>query len=297
MAEMMEFIKRQESQIARLGETIEEMRQGGEQRETGIVSNGRALKEFLKFHPPTFRGIGNEEDAELWLEKIVKIYAPLHYSEERKIQFAAFLLEGSAEAWWRVTEQKWVQTAVQRSWQAFRTEFEAKYIPKVVREKRGEEFLHFKQNNLTVSQYEGNFTRLSKYAPELVNTEEKRRWRFVQGLKIEIQNAMLPATVSTYAGAVDLAQRLEDGQAGLRDLQNSRRIASCSVTATGEEGSQEQGTEPPRGTRGVKCPAAEGIGSLENRETSSVRCRYCDKTNHVEADCWKKNGRCLRCGS
>ena len=44
-------------------------------------------------------------------------------------------------------------------------------------------FLELKQNNISVVEYEAKFTKLSRFVPEFVNTEEKRARRFQQGLK------------------------------------------------------------------------------------------------------------------
>ena len=44
-------------------------------------------------------------------------------------------------------------------------------------------FLELKQNKLSVAEYEAKFTKLSRFVPEFVNTEEKLERRFQQGLK------------------------------------------------------------------------------------------------------------------
>ena len=31
--------------------------------------------------------------------------------------------------------------------------------------------------------------------------------------------------------------------------------------------------------------------------TSHAHCGYCGKVNHVEAECWRKQGKCFKCGS
>ena len=94
----------------------------------------------------------------------------------------------------------------------FLMKFRKKFIPEVTKEKRDEEFMSLKQKSLTVTQYELQFTRLSKYAPEMVNTEVKRRRRFLQGLNVEIQDALVTARVETYAELVEIAQRLKSSQ-------------------------------------------------------------------------------------
>jgi hypothetical protein len=45
-----------------------------------------------------------------------------------------------------------------------------------------EEFLALKQCLLSVSEYRDKFLQLSRYAPEDVNTDAKRQYRFLRGL-------------------------------------------------------------------------------------------------------------------
>jgi hypothetical protein len=47
---------------------------------------------------------------------------------------------------------------------------------------RKEEFLALKQGPLSVSEYRDKFLQLSCYAPEDVNTDAKRQYRFLRGL-------------------------------------------------------------------------------------------------------------------
>jgi hypothetical protein len=47
---------------------------------------------------------------------------------------------------------------------------------------RKEEFLAQKQGPLSVNEYRDKFLQLSRYAPEDVNTDAKRQYRFLRGL-------------------------------------------------------------------------------------------------------------------
>lgn len=297
MARMMDFLERQESHRVRQDERMERMSRGENRRELEIATEDIALEKFLKFSPPAFGGTGNEEDAEKWLERMDKIYTPLQYKDERKIKFGVYQLEGQAETWWKIIEQRWELTGTPRTWNAFKEEFKAKFIPQIIRDKREEEFMYLKQRTMTVSQYETIFTRLAKYAPELVNTEEKRKKKFIRGLNVEIQNSLTIARVFTYAETVEMAQKIEDGQERLREFQNSRRTAARKVPIAGGEGSHGSRTSSSRMTRGIKRPAPAGKGSKEKKGKPPIVCRFCGKPNHIEAQCRRKGKRCLRCGS
>ena len=156
--------------------------------------------------------------AERWIEAIKDIYAVLKYTEERKVNFGVFQLEGPAKAWWRLIDKKWGQEGTPRTWNSFVVEFKSKFISLVIREKKEEEFINLKQGTMTVDQYEITFTRLVKYALDMVNTEAKRKRRFLIGLNVVIQDALVTARMKTYADMVEYAQRIEDSHARLKEF-------------------------------------------------------------------------------
>ena len=65
------------------------------------------MESFLKFAPPKFIGGSGPELAENWLERMTNIFATLDYAEERRMNFAAFQVEGVARTWWDVIRGKW----------------------------------------------------------------------------------------------------------------------------------------------------------------------------------------------
>ena len=69
-------------------------------------------------------------------------------------------------------------------------EFKSKFIPILAQKRKKEEFINLKQGKMTVVQYKAIFTKLSKYTLDMVRTEAKYKRRFLQGLTLEIQNAL-----------------------------------------------------------------------------------------------------------
>ncbi|XP_071917067.1 uncharacterized protein [Coffea arabica] len=146
-------------------------RQGpGPLNQTGGQDRGedRAFERFLKFNPPKFIGEPDPEVADNWLERMTNIFANLDYTENRRVNFAAFQFEGVARAWWDVIRGKWERAQTPWTWENFTREFNEKFLPPLIQEKRDDEFIKLKQGTLCVAEYEGKFTKLSKYAPELV---------------------------------------------------------------------------------------------------------------------------------
>ncbi|XP_027156273.1 uncharacterized protein LOC113757066, partial [Coffea eugenioides] len=147
----------------------------------------KALERFLKFNLPQFTGEPDPEAVKNWLERITNIFTALDYTENRRVNFAAFQFEGVARAWWDLIRGKWERAQTSWTWENFTREFNEKFLPPLIQEKREDEFIKLRQGTSNVAEYEGKFTKLSKYAPELVTNERRRIRRFVQGLNVEIQ--------------------------------------------------------------------------------------------------------------
>ena len=67
------------------------------------------------------------------------------------------------------------------------------------RDRKKIEFLSLEQKNMTVSEYEMQFSRLSKYALEEVATEDAKQRRFEKGLRMDIREkiSLKPSSYST----------------------------------------------------------------------------------------------------
>nr|XP_027082262.1 uncharacterized protein LOC113704571 [Coffea arabica] len=173
------------------------------------MGQDRALERFQTFSPSKFLGGSDPEAAERWLESMINIFTALNYTEDRQVQFTVFQFEGPARAWWNVIRAKWERERTAWTWVIFVREFNEKYLPPIVQEKREFDFIKLRQGTLSVSEYETQFTKLSKFAPELIATEQRRVRRFVQGLNVEIQEALAAAQINTFTEVLEKAQRIE----------------------------------------------------------------------------------------
>nr|XP_027118538.1 uncharacterized protein LOC113735747 [Coffea arabica] len=169
-----------------------------------IDTEDRALERFLKFGPPKFYGGPEPEVAEGWWERISDIFAAL--TEERQVTFAAFQFEGVARSWWNLIRINWDRNHIPRTWANFTREFNAKFLPPLIQEKREDDFIKSRQGMVSVVEYEIQFTKLSRFAPELVATEQRRIRRFVQGLNVEIHEGLAAVRIDTFADAVESSE-------------------------------------------------------------------------------------------
>ncbi|XP_027151944.1 uncharacterized protein LOC113751999 [Coffea eugenioides] len=169
---------------------------------------------------------------------------------------------------------------------------------------------------MSVAEYETQFTKLSRFAPELVLTDQRRIRRFVQGLNVEIQEALAVTQLEMYSQAIEKAQRIESTKSQVKAfLDKKRRQPDTSSYIDG----QSSRSEPPsKMSREISGPRSTGIlnqGNVEKSQagretqrgisrggpTSGSRMAYgfCGAANHMEDNCWKKGQvrKCYRCGS
>lgn len=162
-----------------------------------------ALQGFQKWNPPTFPGGSDPMAAEDWLEQIKKGLNVLQIEEDLRVSLASYHFSGEAAQWWRMIEGTHNVAAME--WDVFERLFLDKYFPEVMRVAMMEQFLGLTQQDMTVIQYEAKFTSLSRFAPELVATEDKKARWFERGLRQAIKNRIVPLKLRVYSELVERA--------------------------------------------------------------------------------------------
>jgi hypothetical protein len=82
---------------------------------------------------------------------------------------------------------------------------------------RQEEFLALKQGPMSVSEYRDKFLQLSRYAPEDVNTDAKRYYRFLRGLVDPLHYQLMNHTFPTFQHLIDRAIMTERKRREMED--------------------------------------------------------------------------------
>ena len=73
------------------------------------------------------------------------------------------------------------------TWEFSLAEFRKQYVGHIYLSNMRQEFNNLKQRKMSVTEYQREFTRLSKYAPEMLVTEEEKCHKFEDGLNDHIQ--------------------------------------------------------------------------------------------------------------
>ncbi|XP_027158242.1 uncharacterized protein LOC113759863 [Coffea eugenioides] len=143
--------------------------------------------------------------------------------------------------------------------------------------------------------------------------KQRRIRRFVQGLNVEIQEALATAQINTFTEVLEKVQRIEIVRAQVRNFHAKRRDASGGSQGSAQSDRNIPPSKIDRGAggerftgisrggtpRGPQNGRGQGRGGPQGGQTSASRasCGYCGKSNHTENNCWRKGRKCLRCGS
>ena len=142
-----------------------------------------------------FHGTSLEESekAKFWLEKLQRVLDEVRCPSEQKVSCMVSLLQSGAYDWWKlVLRCPWLLDPM--TWDFFVQEFHAKYVTDMYKEVKWKQFLNLKQRNLSVAEYEKEFSHLSKYALDVVLTEAFRCRQFEDDLNESIKRYLTPVT-------------------------------------------------------------------------------------------------------
>ncbi|XP_028066061.1 uncharacterized protein LOC114269008 [Camellia sinensis] len=178
---------------------------------TLTLDRGSLFERFMKAKPPEFHGTVDPTEAEAWVLEMEKIFDVLGCSADQKVAFAAFRFKGQVEHWWRMVKRQYESRETELVWSKFLELFNEKYFPEAVRRQKQVDFLNFKQNDMSVAQYEAKFAELSRYASHQVAIEEDRVMLFENGLRSEIYVKVAILEMKTYSALASKALLAERG--------------------------------------------------------------------------------------
>ncbi|XP_020089622.1 uncharacterized protein LOC109711114 isoform X1 [Ananas comosus] len=145
------------------------------------------LIQMMKEWNLEFVGTCDPMKAEDWIMGMEKHFSLFGTTDEDKVTIAAFMLNDGAHYWWESVESSHRETAGPITWETFKNAFYDRYSPWSLRLQKEREFRDLKQGDRSVAEYELEFSRLARFAPQRVMNEYSRASRFLQGLRPEIR--------------------------------------------------------------------------------------------------------------
>ena len=140
------------------------------------------------------------------------------------------------------------------TWEFFVQEFRAKYVTDMYRDSKWKQFLNLKQRNLSVAEYEKEFSHLSKYAPELVLTEAFRCRQFEDGLYDSIKRYLEPMTslqTMDFHQLVQATMKVERLETSSKERSQKKKFSRGASSSSGKRARESQAqSEYSSATRG-----------------------------------------------
>ncbi|KAA3453430.1 DNA/RNA polymerases superfamily protein [Gossypium australe] len=231
----------------------------------------------------------DSERVEFWLENTIRVFDELSCTLEECMKCVVSLLRDSSYQLWNTLVSVVPRERV--SWGFFQEEFQKKYINQRFINQKRKEFLELNQGRMTVTEYEREFVRLSKYARECVSTEAIMCKRFEDGLNEDIRLYVGVIELKKFVVLVDRACKAEELAKEKRRAEiESPTLAGFSNRSKGKQflGSKTQTTSVASvGNARLSRPKRLQCGrrhSGECRESEKACFKY-GSLNHFIRDC------------
>jgi hypothetical protein len=124
-------------------------------------------------------------DVEDWLKGVEKKLMIAQCTDREKVLFAVHQLYGTVASWWDTYCNAHVNVD-NIIWKEFKAHFHTHYVPRGTM-KLKKEFTDLNQGSMTVNEYLNSCIQLSRYAPDDINSDEKKQDVFLNGLNDDIQ--------------------------------------------------------------------------------------------------------------
>jgi hypothetical protein len=271
-----------------------------------------------------FKGTTDPFEAEAWVKRMEKLFTTMGCTDDQRVTFAAFMLEGEADVWWTEEQRLLCGTSRQITWEVFLETFYEHYFPASTREQLESEFLRFTQGNKTVTQYEARFTELVRYAPHIAVDGPSKCRRFLEGLRGDIRSRLIPLMLRDYHELVERAKVVERDCERTREVREMKRAREAPSVQRGDQDfrGQSRGQHFQKGTgqghighnvngptyghtkrdaNGSLGPVGKPAGSDNGRTfgtfTEGVTdvCHRCGRSHHGR-QCPMTTGACFHCG-
>ena len=151
------------------------------------------IRDFTRMNPPEFHGSKPNEDPQDFIEEIYKIVDIMGVATSVKAELAAYQLKGIAQIWFNQWKASRAFDDGPITWEEFKVAFLNHYFPMELREAKMREFLNLKQGGMGVRDYVLRFSKLSKYAPSMMEDPRVKMGQFVYGLgEVVVSEGQLP---------------------------------------------------------------------------------------------------------
>jgi hypothetical protein len=161
-------------------------------------------------------------------------------NNREKVLLASHQLIGLAADWWDAYVEAHEEPD-SINWNEFKAVFRSHHVPEGVMKLKKKEFQDLKQGSMTMSEYVTRFTQLSRYAPNDVDTDEKKQYCFLNGLNDSLAYALEARDFENFQAMVNKTLVLENRREILEHKRKQERQSQHSTNFRRRIGSSSAG--------------------------------------------------------
>jgi hypothetical protein len=161
-------------------------------------------------------------DADDWLKTVERKLLVVQRNNREKVLLASHQLIWYAADWLDAYVEAHEEPDT-INWNEFKMAFRSHHVPQGIIKLKKKEFQDLKQGSMTVSDYVTCFTQLSHYAPNDVDTDEKKQECFLNGLDDGLAYASEACDFENFQAMIDKALVLENRRGILSSKQKQKR--------------------------------------------------------------------------
>jgi hypothetical protein len=216
------------------------MQQAQGQQQVPQLPQCDKLGEFQWTKPLMFSHSIEPMDVDDWLKTNEKKLQVVQCSNWERVLFAAHQLVGPATDWWDAYIEAHEEPET-INWQEFRNNFRTHHLSFGMMKLNKNEFEDLKQGSMYVNEYVTQFTQLSHYALDNMDTEEKKQDWFLNRLNDGLAYALKAHDFINFQDMVDKAVVLENRRGILERKRKMQRTGPQGSNTRVHVGSSSQG--------------------------------------------------------
>jgi hypothetical protein len=138
--------------------------------QVAILVSGISWMQWIGMKLDSFDGSGSPVDATDWLTYVEDKLDVFEVVSGDRVHYGTQLLKGEAQIWWRGVQSSHSASGP-LSWHVFVTQFERRFCPATFLEKMKIDLHNYKQEKMSVTEYEVGFNRIVCFVPHVACDE------------------------------------------------------------------------------------------------------------------------------
>jgi len=212
------------------------------------TANSRCnYKYFNSCGPPSFDGSEGATGLLQWFEGIEGAFLNSDCPENLQVRYGTSVLKKRALTWWNGEKHtRGAKEAYALTWDTVKELMTKEFCPRNEVKKLEAEFWELQQDSGENMVYNNRFHELSLLVPHMVKPLSRKIEKYIEGLPMQIQDAVFGSNPTTLDAAIRLAATLTDNhvRAGTLTKKGAKEVTDKVSTEPKTETSTEFKTEP-----------------------------------------------------